>query len=137
MEKEKIENRIKNSLNSFFLLDDYLMNEDVHERSISHKLGCYLQRMFPEWNVDCEYNKDFIHEEDMNKRVPNYTNVCKKKSDQNSPLIFPDIIIHKRGKEENLVVIELKKRPDETGEKCDINKIKAIKKNLIIVMVFS
>ena len=35
------------------------MQNDVSERTITHKLAEYLQDQFPELNVDCEYNRNF------------------------------------------------------------------------------
>ena len=31
--------------------DSYLLEKDVNERSISHRLACHLQREFPTWHV--------------------------------------------------------------------------------------
>ena len=30
---------------------------DANERSLTHKLAEYLQCEFPDWHVDCEYNR--------------------------------------------------------------------------------
>lgn len=38
--------------------DSYLLVQDIHERTITHKLAEYYQQLFPDWNVDCEYNKN-------------------------------------------------------------------------------
>lgn len=46
------------SLNKLVRHDSYLLLEDVNERSITHKLAEYLQRVYPEWNVDCEFNRN-------------------------------------------------------------------------------
>lgn len=69
----------------------------VSERSITFNLGQYLKAFIQdvygaEYNVDCEFNRDL----DTIKRI----GIDK---------IIPDIIIHKRGSNENnLVVIEVK-----------------------------
>src|SRR5688500_18365050 len=34
--------------------DQHLFLHDVSDRAITHKLGEYLQPLFPGWNVDCE-----------------------------------------------------------------------------------
>ena len=48
-----------NAAMKYLLLNDiYLLEHDVHERTITHKLGEYLQPLFRQWNVDCEYNRD-------------------------------------------------------------------------------
>jgi hypothetical protein len=38
--------------------DRYLLERNVNERSITHKLAEYYQDLFKNWNVDCEYNKN-------------------------------------------------------------------------------
>ena len=38
--------------------DDHLLFNDVNERSITHKLGEHLQSLLPDFDVDCEYNRN-------------------------------------------------------------------------------
>lgn len=37
--------------------DSFLLENEVNERTIAHKFAEYLQKQFPDWNVDCEYNR--------------------------------------------------------------------------------
>jgi hypothetical protein len=127
MDKKEFENKLKKSLDILKKEDKILFDINSSERSISHKLGCYLQKEFEDWNVDCEYNRS-IKSDDMIKRVPNYIKNCKKSSISNNPLIYPDIIIHKRDSNTNLAVIEIKKSPNNDEREYDILKIKAILK---------
>ena len=76
--------------------DQYLISNGeryyVSERSIAHKLGCYLSQLIQEYDVDCEFSRDL----DAIKQMG-----CDK--------IVPDIIVHKRGNnDDNLIVIEVK-----------------------------
>jgi hypothetical protein len=50
--------KIELGLKSLFREDGYLLEKGIAERAITHKLGEHLQYIFPEWNVDCEYNKN-------------------------------------------------------------------------------
>lgn len=50
--------KIELGLNLLLKKDAYLLQHNLSERSITHKLGEYYQLLFPEWNVDCEYNKN-------------------------------------------------------------------------------
>lgn len=82
--------------------DTLLFHVEVSEWAIAHRLAVYLERMLPEWNVDCEYNRQGLG------RDP--------KTNELDAKIRPDITIHHRGKlpiEHNLLVIELKKREDQ------------------------
>ncbi len=88
--------------------DVFLLEYDVNERSISHKLAEYLQKLFPDYNVDCEYNRVgnlTVDEEYFNKKLRLYKNI---KCLDGETTVYPDIIIHKRGQRENLLVIEIK-----------------------------
>lgn len=38
--------------------DKYLLDHNVNERSITHKLGEYYQHIFQGWNVDCEFDRN-------------------------------------------------------------------------------
>lgn len=95
--------------------DRFLLENGVHERSISHKLAEYLQTQFPDWNVDCEYNRKG-HETKKLRRT------CST-----DDKIYPDIIIHQRSTKENLLVIEIKS--SDLSEECDIEKLKLFTSN--------
>ena len=93
---------LKLALDMLYYKDQYLINhkseqhvkddEHVSELSISHKLGHYLALLVTEYDVDCEYNRNKDDKKNMGESR-----------------IRPDIIIHKRGSNENnFVVIEIK-----------------------------
>ena len=44
--------------------DAYLLQIDANERTISYRLGLYLQLLFEDWHVDCEYNRDLDNPRD-------------------------------------------------------------------------
>lgn len=48
---------IKKALFMLAKEDEYLLLNQINERSITHKLAEYIQQILPEYNVDCEYNK--------------------------------------------------------------------------------
>ncbi|MBB5356028.1 hypothetical protein HNR43_002009 [Anoxybacillus mongoliensis] len=98
MTKSVIEDRLRNALRRLYYYDQALIYDDVHERSIAHRLAVHMSTVFYEWDVDVEYNRDCG---DV-KRI--YDN-----SESRGKPVFPDIIVHKRGTEENLLVIEIKK----------------------------
>ena len=101
--------------------DRYLLENDLNECSINHKLAYHLQDHFPDWDVDCEYNKNAIKIKELD--------LPKDKVDWNdteAKSVFPDVIVHKRGGEgPNLLVIEVKKSTNRSDRKHDYNKLKA------------
>lgn len=73
--------------------DRFLWDVSVNERSLTHKLGCYLTNRYPYYHVDCEYNRK--------GEITKYLDEDR---------IFPDVIVHHRGSDEqNRLVIEAKK----------------------------
>ncbi|MBI4224975.1 MAG: hypothetical protein HY617_01455 [Candidatus Sungbacteria bacterium] len=53
--------KIKMGLSCLTRNDCYLLENDLSERSITHKLAEYYQVLFRRWDVDCEYNKNLGH----------------------------------------------------------------------------
>jgi hypothetical protein len=52
-------------------------------------------------------------------------------SDTTAKTVYPDIIIHKRGdNEENIIVIEIKKNTNNESKEFDYDKLKAFTKQL-------
>jgi len=111
---EEIKKKSKIALGVLLKSDSFLLEESVNERTITHKLAEYLQIQFPDWNVDCEYNRKGI---EMKKLEG--INECGKHIATNR--VFPDIIVHRRNSDENLLVIEFKKIGLDPI--CDIRKL--------------
>ena len=97
-----------------FLLkfDEYLLEHNVHERSIVHRLAMYLQLFFCSYHVDVEYNRKAFS--------TGKTDV--KKTTGEKRRVYPDIIVHKRGKDKNLLAVELKKSSSRSYSR-DIEKL--------------
>ena len=124
-EKEEIEARVKCALSMLLKRDSCLLKVDANERSITHRLGIYLQEVFPEWDVDCEYNRD----DHKTKRLHLVYNDVKP-DDTKGRTVFPDIIVHKRGKKCNLLVVEVKKTTSTVQDCKDKRKLRAFKSDL-------
>lgn len=114
MDKDEIFESIINSINIFIEKEKFLLVHNLNERTITHKFANYIEKIFPNYDVDCEYNRfwnsnnnkeyiskhlDFhIYGEDLENTETEKINV------------YPDIIIHKRWNKDNLIIIELKKK---------------------------
>lgn len=95
---EEIKEKIDRVIELILTKDRKLFELNSSERSISNKFATYLYPEFPEWEIDCEYNR--------------YMNTIKKlKKKGKDEQIYPDIIIHQRESKKNLLVIEIKKSP--------------------------
>ena len=113
--REKIETAYKMLLKN----DSYLLEVDANERSITHKFAEYLQQIFPQYHVDCEYNRDG---HDSKRLIVELNNLSLTEKDS-FDTVYPDIIIHKRGSDINYIVIEAKKENNEKSYERDKNKL--------------
>ena len=122
----EIESRIDNALILLTspLNDKYLLEHNLSERCIAHRFAVHLAAQFPNWDVDCEYNRNG----DELKEMP-LSDECKALL-RKTGRVFPDIIVHKRGDEgPNLLAIEIKIK-GRPGEECDIAKLQGYISNI-------
>jgi hypothetical protein len=115
---------VRTAMLRFLIKDKYLLEADVNERSIPHRLGIYLEQEFQFWDVDCEYNRDG-HEP---KRLQLNSEPIQSDDDQGTT-VYPDIIVHKRGESKNHLAIEIKKSTGGSGEK-DSRKLRGLRNEL-------
>jgi len=123
--KEQINKALNASLDLLLSDDVDILWLDINERTISHRLAFYLETHFPGWNVDCEYNRDH---EDVKRLNIKRRNVMS--DDTQATTVFPDIIVHRRGTDQNLLVIEMKKTTSQESDDYDYGKLLAFKKQL-------
>jgi hypothetical protein len=105
------------ALASLIKRDAQLLEFNVNERSVSHRLALYLQALFPDWDVDCEYNRDMADPKVLEK-----PDDAIAWDDTDAKTVFPDVIVHIRGSDHNLLVIEMKKTGH--GPKADFDRDK-------------
>ena len=118
--------------------DAHLLTIDANERSITHRFAIYIEHEFPEFNVDCEYNRKGV---DV-KRLPSF-GIDPRTVGQGVNL-YPDIIVHHRGTDNNLVAVEAKpssknkdcQKQTQGQCSCDRCKLRAYKADLGYVYAF-
>ncbi|MEO3680204.1 hypothetical protein [Rheinheimera fenheensis] len=123
--RELVESALNDSLNQLLRSDGDILAMDVNERSISHRLASYLEPLFHGWNVDCEYNRNHDDPKRLEIRRRNI-----QSDDTQATTVFPDIIVHRRGTDENFVVIEMKKTSSQKSDHYDLEKLNAFKEQL-------
>lgn len=111
---------VEEALNELYKKDHYLLEQEVHERSIVFKFAHYLQILldedeeFLEYDLDVEYNRNG----NSPKIIPGRRNGAE-----------PDVIIHKRGSNmHNLLMIEFKTHWN-SETKDDLKKLKEFTRN--------
>jgi len=106
--KERLQQKVMQALDMLYERDKYLIsnnkngnrNNHVSERAIVFRFGIYLEEVlkcdseFAKYNLDSEYNRNI----DAKKQLPERENG-----------VYPDLILHKRGSnDDNILVIEIK-----------------------------
>ena len=132
---DQINDRLRIALERLINHDGVLIRENANERSICARLAFYIQQEFPEFHVDCEYNRH--HNDPQHIKRLHDSNLLqivrekRKDDDIDSVSVFPDIIVHRRGTNENLLVIEAKKTTSDVNfEAFDLAKLKTYKSEL-------
>lgn len=108
---------VLDALNQLFENDGQLLSINASEQAIAAKLAQYLQPHFPKRHVDVEYNRMG----DAPKMV-----AWSGKLEE----VYPDIIVHTRTTDENILAIELKKDSNPEKKDRDILKLKAYRREL-------
>lgn len=124
-ERKDIEQRVLRALDMLLERDRFLLVADLNERSITHRLAMYLQSLFPEWHVDCEYNRDGHDPKEL--YLPQ---IGAGEYDTDATTVYPDIIVHQRDSSNNLLVIEAKKTTSRRESQYDVVKLEQYQRQL-------
>jgi len=127
LSKARLNEKLFNAIQNFYEQEFDLLTLDVSERAITHRLAIHIEKEFPGWNVDCEYNRYY----DTVKKIRDNENPCKTDdSSDEYKSVYPDIIVHKRNSDCNFLVIELKKENNPVKDECDLYKLQQYKGDL-------
>jgi hypothetical protein len=118
----EVKARLSNALESFFKEERKLLESDVREDGLSHRLAVHIGRQFEEWDVDAEYDKMHIDGVPSEKKYIG--------ADGKEHHAIPDIIVHRRQTMENFLAIEIKKLGKNRGREHDFAKLAAYKQQL-------
>ena len=121
--EESVAAVVLKALRNLFRRDSYLLDVDASERAITHRLAIYLQAAFKDWDVDCEYNRNGL--EPKTTRLPVEGTST---ADEHAVTIFPDIIVHHRDSEDNLLAIEIKKSSSNIPLDFDRRKLRSYRR---------
>lgn len=116
---------ISRALTAFLKRDAYLLKVDANERSITFLIGRYLARELPDYDVDCEYNRDGVDPKKIG-----HLDLHSDEEDTEARTVFPDIIAHRRNSNNNYLVIEVKKSTNRVPREVDFAKLTGYKRDL-------
>ena len=126
MEEDKIKEAIYKSIDELYQYDSLLLhtNYNIHERTVCHRFAIYLEKNIDyKYNVDVEYNRmrTAYGVDDVGEIVGKVINY--EDTDEGASYVYPDIIIHKRDENINILVIEVKMSWKNRKKSIDYNKI--------------
>lgn len=133
---------IEHSLNKMYVTEEFILKNDINERCLVTVFRDYLlkEESFNGYSVDTEYNrkgdatKNMLvlfnkYKENLQDSMPltltQYNALCK--NGWLNKLINPDLIIHERGEQKNLIVFEFKKSTSTCDTRFDDIKLKYFK----------
>ena len=112
--------KVVGAIGEFYARETHLLEKDLGERTLTHRLAVHLERQFDGWDVDCEYNR-------LGERVlklPRGSIVSTDDELGNS--VFPDIVVHHREIPENLLAVELRKAINHQPAEHDHHKLRGM-----------
>src|SRR5450631_4241939 len=90
-------NRLIAALQAFYTRERGVLDRDLGERALSHRLAVQIERHFLGWEVDCDYNR-------LGDRAMLLPRGSIVSTDDNlGKSIFPDIVVHQRAIPKNLL----------------------------------
>jgi hypothetical protein len=113
-------NKVVTALQEFYARETFLLEKDLGERALTHRLAVHLEKQFPGWEVDCDYNR--LGERTL--RLPHGTIVST--DDHLAKSVYPDIVVHKRETPNNLLAIEVRKASNHQPPEHDHHKLRAL-----------
>lgn len=124
MTTEDVRSKVEDSIERLIESDAALLNFDVNERSISHRIALYLEDAFPEWDVDCEYNRIEGDPKRLGEIEKYFDEEASSVRDTEARTVYPDVIVHERTQKNNLLAIEVKKSNSSAPERADLEKLR-------------
>src|SRR2546429_3099370 len=113
-------NKVIAALQEFYAHETYLFEKDLGERTLTHRLAVHLEKQFPGWHVDCDYDR--LGERTL--RLPHGTIVST--DDHFGKSVYPDIVVHQREIPNNLLAIEVRKASNHQPPEHDQHKLQAL-----------
>ena len=112
--------KLVRALREFYARETHLLDKDLGERVLTHRLAVHIEHQFAGWDVDCDYNR--LAERRL--KLPKGSIVST--DDDSGKSVFPDIVVHHRAVPENLLAIELRKAINHQPVEHDRHKLRAM-----------
>jgi hypothetical protein len=113
-------NKVIAALRDFYAHEGFLFEKDIGERAVTHRFAVYLEKQFPGWAVDCNYDR--LGERTLH--LPHGTIIST--DDHLGKSIYPDVAVHQREIPNNLLVVEVRNASNHTSLEHDQHKLRAL-----------
>src|SRR3954453_15310459 len=108
------------ALQEFYAREAFLIENDLGERTLTHRLAVHLEKQFAGWNIDCDYDR--LGERTL--QLPHGTIVSTDEHFAKS--VYPDIVVHQREVPNNLLAVEVRKAANHQPPEHDLHKLRAL-----------
>jgi hypothetical protein len=113
-------NKVVAALAEFYAHETFLLDKDVGERALTHRLAVHIEHQFAGWQVDCDYDR--LGERTL--RLPHGTIIST--DDHLAKSIYPDIVVHQREIPNNLLTVEVRKSANHQPPAHDQHKLRVL-----------
>jgi hypothetical protein len=113
-------NKVVTALQEFYAREAFLLEKDLGERTLTHRLAVHCEKQFSGWEIDCDFNR--LGERTL--RLPHGTIVST--DDHLGKSVYPDIVVHQREIPNNLLAIEVRKAGNHQPLEHDQHKLRAL-----------
>jgi hypothetical protein len=108
------------ALKEFYAREAFLFEHDLGERTLTHRLAVHVERQFPDFEVDCDFDR-------LGPRTLNLPHGSIVSTDDHlGKSIYPDIAVHQRAIPNNLLAIEVRKTSNHQPVEHDRHKLRAL-----------
>jgi hypothetical protein len=112
--------KIVATLKEFYARETFLFEQDLGERTLTHRLAVQVERQFPEFEVDCDFDR-------LGQRTLNLPHGSIVSTDDHlGKSIYPDIVVHQRRVPKNHIAIEVRKASNHQPVEHDRHKLRAL-----------
>ena len=112
--------KVVNAIRQFYAHEALLLDKDLGERTLTHRMAVHIERQFDGWEVDCDYNR-------LGERLLKLPHGSIVSTDDGlGKSIFPDIVVHRRAIPENLLAVEVRKEINHQPVEHDHHKLRGL-----------
>jgi hypothetical protein len=112
--------KVVTAIETFYARETHLLEKDLGERTLTHRLAVYLESQFAGWETDCDYSR--LGERTL--RLPRGSIVST--DDHLGKSVYPDIVVHQRAIPNNLLAVEVRKESNHQPREHDQQKLRAL-----------